>query len=280
MILAVVALPLVFFAGLLARGANDYKDNAMALLINQYEWNNYGANGHAMTICYPKNTRNADGSLAKQYPGIVLLHGGGWGGGARLDIIEQTRALARLGVIACSIDYTLATADAEPALPAVMQDISDALSLVASFDCCAGMPVSLGGFSAGGHLALVYAMTHTHALHSLVAVGAPTDMNAWDDYLLFQSGDSTFAHLLGEGYSGDDLLAASPMHLSLDSFSTPVFFAQGGVDWFRDLVDGTPFVHRLADAQKSAHLLLIGLGDHTLENVASELADAAYQYIK
>jgi acetyl esterase/lipase len=197
-----------------------------------------------------------------------------------MDIVTQAREIAKQGVVVVCPDYTLASAATEPALPTMMQDIAEAIAHASTYGCVQGQPVSLGGISAGGHLALVYAMTHTHALHSLVAVGAPTDMNAWDDYLLFQSGDSTFAHLLGEGYSGDDLLAASPMHLPLDSFSTPVFFAQGGVDWFRDLVDGTPFVHRLADAQKSAHLLLIGLGDHTLENVASELADAAYQYIK
>jgi acetyl esterase/lipase len=243
----------------------------MLVSIAEYDVVNYGSNGHTMTVCWPN-----DGA---KHPAVILLHHGGWKSETRLAIIEQTRALAREGVVACSIDYTLATPATEPALPKVMQDISDAIAMLSRFTCTKDMPVSLGGFSAGGHLALVYAMTQPNTLHAVVTVGAPTDMVAFEAYLQGQS-DPVLSYLLGTGYTPADLQAVSPMHMSLAGYDTPTYLAQGEDDpFYGTLVDAVPFFGRVKAAGCDARLIRYRHGSHTLENCAEEWAGAIYPLV-
>lgn len=251
----------------------------MYLEINQIDTIAYGTHGHKMLICYPKNALDASGNLLNSYPALVLLHHGGWGSGSRLDLVQHAREIAKQGVVVACPDYTLASAETEPALPAVMAEIGEAIATVASWKCVVGKPITLGGLSAGGHLAIVYAATQPNTLHAVLAVGAPVDLVQWEAYLE-QENNPTFDYLLGSGYTEATLHAASPMHMSLSGLTVPVYMIQGGADLFGDLTDMTPFYERLIGAGATVQMWTCADGDHLLSNAIPSFAGCCYPHLR
>lgn len=97
----------------------------------------------------------------KTYPGIVLIHGGGWIGGKR-EAFETTAVdLAKAGFVVANIDYRLAT---EAQFPGAVLDCRAAVRWIRANAVSLGVnaeKVAAIGGSAGGHLAAMVAMVAT-----------------------------------------------------------------------------------------------------------------------
>jgi acetyl esterase/lipase len=88
-------------------------------------------------------------------PLILLLHGGGWSGGSRASLFDETRALALHGYTAATVEYRLTQAPRN-VFPAAFADVRcalRALRLRADEYHIAPGRVAAMGYSAGGHLA-------------------------------------------------------------------------------------------------------------------------------
>ena len=95
----------------------------------------------------------------KVYPGILLIHGGGWIGGSRKSFEPMAKELALSGYVVANIDYRLAT---EATFPGAVLDCKAAVRWMRANSEKLGLDRSfiaaIGG-SAGGHLAGMIANT-------------------------------------------------------------------------------------------------------------------------
>ena len=92
-------------------------------------------------------------------PAAVLLHGGGWRRGSRANMHPRAEALAAQGILAVAAEYRLTD---EAPWPAHVNDVKACLRWLrenaAALDVDPDQ-ISLVGFSAGAHLALMAAAT-------------------------------------------------------------------------------------------------------------------------
>lgn len=99
----------------------------------------------------------------KPYPGIVIIHGGGWSAGDKDSARERNigTTLAAHGYVCMSINYALARADT-PAFPQNIQDCKRAVRWLRKhagrFQLDTAHVGAIGG-SAGGHLAALLAVS-------------------------------------------------------------------------------------------------------------------------
>lgn len=92
-------------------------------------------------------------AAAKDRPGILFIHGGGWSGGKRSQFSWHARQLAERGWVGASASYRLCTTG--PTYPAALDDCQAAVRWLRKHGTELGLnPQRLGvfGSSAGGHL--------------------------------------------------------------------------------------------------------------------------------
>ena len=114
-----------------------------------------------MEIYFPKGHE----ASAKPVPGIILFHGGGWGGGSRDAFSYQCDYFASRGLVAATVTYRLAKKGEGPELKEGQSRkricIPDAKSAIRWFKQQAGelgvdpKRIIAGGGSAGGHISLI-----------------------------------------------------------------------------------------------------------------------------
>lgn len=97
------------------------------------------------------------------FPAVVLIHGGGFGGGARSrpGNVANSLRLAQAGIVVANIDYRLATRQ-KRSWPVALHDCKNAVRhLRVHADRYRIDPgrISVVGFSAGGQLALLVGLT-------------------------------------------------------------------------------------------------------------------------
>lgn len=94
------------------------------------------------------------------YPILIWIHGGAWSVGDKAEPSSIMRAMpaARLGFVVLSINYRLHQPARPAPFPAATDDVAAFVAYLAGnlarFNANARTPISIGGFSAGGHLAL------------------------------------------------------------------------------------------------------------------------------
>jgi acetyl esterase/lipase len=99
-----------------------------------------------LSIIHPKGK-------SKVYPGILLIHGGGWRSGDLSQMIPLAQALAAKGYVALSVEYRLSP---EALYPAALEDLKAAIRwmhLKADKYNLNSDKIAVLGFSAGGQLA-------------------------------------------------------------------------------------------------------------------------------
>jgi len=110
-------------------------------------------------------------------PGVLIIHGGGWSGGARTEFGGLGRYLASRGYVVISMDYRLAPAWR---FPAARDDVAAAVQTVEARAAEFGLDgrrLVLLGRSAGGQLALLHAYSsHDPAIRGVVSFYGPTDL--------------------------------------------------------------------------------------------------------
>jgi len=188
-------------------------------------------------------------------PVVVYVHGGGWQRGSRRDPPPLLDAdfydqIAAQGLAVAAVDYRLS---GEARFPAPLEDVRAAVGWVRDHGAEHGLDpgrVFLWGDSAGGHLALLAALTGS-AVRAVVAWFAVTDLVGMPFDLAEAGGipdpgpDSREARLLGAPAASVPDLArqASPVaHARADA--PPVLLMHGTAD---DLVPAAQSI-RLAEA--------------------------------
>ena len=131
------------------------------------------------------------GGRDQQTKMILLLHGGGWATGDKWDCGEYAKKFAEYGFAAASMNYRLANDSIH--YPEMLADID-------SMICCisenagkwgiGGGRVALFGYSAGGHLALLYAYARDKGqkVGAVVSLAGPADLQdstLWSNAALF-----------------------------------------------------------------------------------------------
>jgi acetyl esterase/lipase len=185
------------------------------------------------TLPAPEGGRQLTADVYGPAPGsglrsaVVLLHGGGWRVGSRLQMAPYATELARAGFVAIAPEYRLLD---EAAWPAQLDDVKAAIRWVRSradeMDI-APERIALQGFSAGGHLALLAAATADSppsacAVAAVVSLFAPVAFSAGS----LASHESPAAMLLGEHASPEAARAISPLAHIGPGFP-PTFLLQG-----------------------------------------------------
>jgi len=114
------------------------------------------------------------------FPGVLMIHGGGWMSGSRLNMLLHANALAKAGYVVVNIEYRLAPAHK---FPAQLEDCLDAFRWMCSQ---AGElhinrdQLALYGYSAGAHLACLVGLHFPDdpglpRPKAIVAGGTPAD---------------------------------------------------------------------------------------------------------
>lgn len=136
----------------------------------------------------------------KPYPGVLLIHGGGWRSGDRSQHIPMAQQLAAKGYVAVTAEYRLST---EALYPAAVNDLKTAIRWMRTNAKTYNIDkskIAVWGFSAGGQLATLIGTTNGSTLFPGNGVYAryPDDVQAIVDV------DGTLAFIHPESGEGDD----------------------------------------------------------------------------
>ena len=117
---------------------------------------------------------------------LLFIHGGSWSSGDKSDEAIRCRLLASLGYVTASINYTLWTEETkyEYRVTDVLDEIDAAMLKLGGFLSERGIAVgkvALAGYSAGGHLALLYAYSRSatapYSVAFVSSMAGPTDVS-------------------------------------------------------------------------------------------------------
>ncbi|MET7988447.1 MULTISPECIES: alpha/beta hydrolase [unclassified Streptomyces] len=195
---------------------------------------------------------------------IVHVHGGGWRRGSRRHPLPCLReefyaAMVRAGFAVAAIDYRLS---GEAIYPAALDDVRAAVSAVGALLAERGVsagPVFLWGDSAGGHLALLAALTGTEVA-GVVAWFPVTGLAAMPGSSDPETREALF---LGAptGSVPDLAREASPIaHVRADA--PPMLVMHGDSDTMVPNTQSTSFVTALTAAGGTAELVLVPGAGH------------------
>ncbi|ROO87634.1 acetyl esterase/lipase [Actinocorallia herbida] len=201
---------------------------------------------------------------AVEVPVIVHVHGGGWRLGSRRRPLPRLGAdfypaMVRAGFAVAAIDYRLS---GEARYPAAADDVRAAVAGVAEIMASHGVgagQVFLWGDSAGGHLALLAALTGP-AVAGVVAWFPVTDLTAMPDTVDPGTREALF---LGAPAADVPDLAreASPIsHVRADA--PPMLIMHGDSDTLVATTQSVDFAAALTAAGGSAELVLVPGASH------------------
>lgn len=209
-------------------------------------------------------------NLKVQRPGILLVHGGGWGAGSRADMAWFGQHLAEQGWVAVSVDYRLVS-PAGGQGEAAFTDVSFALKAMLDHSVKLGIDpqrMAILGGSAGGHLAARLAVNQT-PLRAAVILWGPTNL-AIEPNNLTSDQYGMLTSLLGKGYSQEQAKHASP-YWNLTANSTPHWLLIHGTD--DELVPVTQsrqFYQRLLTQGLDANYLELPREGHGVQGVDAQ----------
>lgn len=186
------------------------------------------------------------------FPGVVMIHGGGWTGRTRADMDKISRMVAARGYVVMNVSYRLAP---KYRFPAQLQDVLQAVTWLRANAATQNVrPDRIGawGYSAGAHLAALIGVTSPGDKHfvegsrvqAVVAGGTPVDVR------YYKGGKLTNA-LMGVGYDANPDLwrDASPIAL-VSADDPPTFLYHGTFDY----TVGVKNSKELYDALNTAHV--------------------------
>jgi acetyl esterase/lipase len=204
--------------------------------------------------------------LTGPVPVVVHVHGGGWRRGSRRHPLPALgdgfyHELAATGIAVAAIDYRLS---GEARYPAAVDDVRAAVAwartALAGYGITVG-PLALWGDSAGGHLALLAALT-TAPVDGVVAWFPVTDLTT-----MHEPGDddpeSREAQFLGAPPSVVPELARAASPVShVHAGAPPVLLLHGDSDGLVPASQSTRLARALADAGGTVTLELVPGASH------------------
>jgi acetyl esterase/lipase len=267
---------------------------------NEYEMENdivYGKGGDEdlkLDLARPKHGEGP-------FPGLVLIHGGGWSGGHRAGFRGLAIEAAKRGYVAVTISYRLTQPDPETKLgkvpfPAQLHDCKCAVRwLRANADKYRvdQHRIAVAGGSAGGHLSLLVGLTDAshklegnggHAdqssrVQAVVNIFGPTEMTeCWKT----SPGAQPFIKgLIGEpDKNADAFQAASPVtYISRDD--PPVLTLHGDKDTLVPVSQATLLDEKMkAAGAKHELLILAGAGHGFVGENLKKSNDAMWSFLE
>jgi acetyl esterase/lipase len=158
-------------------------------------------------------------------PGVLMIHGGGWAGpDRRWHMAGLSRSLAQRGYLVLNVTYRMAP---EWRYPAPVDDLRAALRYLAKLEDVDPQKLAVWGYSAGGHLASLLALTPQPAdppVRAVIAGGAPTDLR------LYPGGTLVPQFLGGTQAEVPHLFAAASPVTHVTSAAPPHFLYHGTAD--------------------------------------------------
>ena len=200
-------------------------------------------------------------------PCVLVVHGGGWDGGARDQLSPLNAFLAAEGYAVAALQYRLAPGHR---YPAPVEDVADAMAWLQAHSDELGIDTTrfaILGRSAGGQIALQAAYTsHDPAIKGVIAFYAPSDMvfgYSLPTNPLIMDSRQLMVQYLGGGYpeAPAAYVASSPVE-HLTAASPPTLLLHGRPDvlvsWrhtahMRAKMDSLGVRHFIVDLPWGAH---------------------------
>ncbi len=203
-------------------------------------------------------------------PLVVAIHGGSWNSGDPEQLVGMYQRLAAHGYHVAALSYRLAP---QHHYPTQERDIASVIAWL-NRQPLGHDPKSLVlyGRSAGGHLALMHALTaHDAAIKGVLALYPITDFDwSWDHPTDPRVADTfgTITDLLGRRREDDPdrkvFHAASPFH-QLHPDAPPMLIAHGGRDELVFFEQSRRFVVAAKEKAIPCHLLALPWATHGFE---------------
>jgi len=108
-------------------------------------------------------------------PVVVLVHGGGWTGGSRAEMVPEVDSVTSAGWVAVNVDYPLAPSTT---IPGQLAAVAAAVAWVRTHAAALGVDprrVALWGSSAGGNLVLLDG-ERDHGIAAVASWSGPADL--------------------------------------------------------------------------------------------------------
>jgi len=218
------------------------------------------------------------------YPGILLIHGGGWSGGYRTQMNGFAERLAKNGFAVVNIDYRLAPTYQ---FPAQIDDCEEAVRWMRKKSATYKInPDKIGawGYSAGAHLAALLGTRNEGApnapkgserIQAVVGGAGPYDLTKDPD-------DPSILKFLGNTIEENPEIfrSASPV-FHVNTLSPPMFLYHGTWDRIVDLERTTEMKTALDQAGVENQMYLVrGLGHISLFLFGWPAERNAVQFLK
>ena len=175
---------------------------------------------HKYDLFVPSNVQWCADSTASL---ILFVHGGGWIGGDKEDIEYMCQRYAKQGYLTATMNYTLLNPEQPQFIILDMvEEMRQCITAICTQACSGGYPLgrmAVGGYSAGGGLAMLYACTQ-HDKSPLPVAFAIIEAGAVDLNSIFPE---------EKGGKADTLRMCSAITY-IDSLSPPAIFAYGAED--------------------------------------------------
>lgn len=150
------------------------------------------ADGKVLTnLSYGQGERNkfdlylpADMDKKKENGLMLFVHGGSWTSGKKEDMAWACKRYAKAGYITATMNYTLVGEKSKGFIKGMNSEIEQCVKHISHVADSLGIKIdkmAIGGYSAGGHLAMLYAYTHRSnsaiPLAFCISYVGPADMN-------------------------------------------------------------------------------------------------------
>ena len=201
------------------------------------------------------------------FPGVLMIHGGGWKGRTRDDMDRIAETVAARGYVVMNVSYRLAP---RWNFPAQLQDMQQAVLWLRRNATRYGVRadrIAAWGYSAGAHLAALTGLTGPGdayyldgaRVQAVVAGGTPVDLRYYKEGPLTNG-------LMGVSYGENPQLwrEASPIAL-VTRDDPPVFLYHGSFDFTVGVENAKAMFDALEQAKVPAELYLI----HGLEHFST-----------
>lgn len=225
---------------------------AIALYVKRPKWKDeygqrftdvaYGIREHNTYDLYLPHDAAQNDSLAL----ILYVHGGSWVGGDKNMHNADCFAWLRKGYATATMNYSLLN-EGDVSIFTMIEEIDSCIQHIERFAAHKGVRIrqmAIGGTSAGGHLAMMYAYGHSHLLplrFTTIKVGPadlrilfPYDGNAKaedvENFVFSCTGQHCDASSMTPALLDSIKLQASPVAYINDSTALPAIFAYGEKD--------------------------------------------------
>jgi acetyl esterase/lipase len=199
---------------------------------------------------------------------VLLIHGGAWiagdKGGAELRDIRNR--LLNEGYAVASMNYRYACGDHHKQ----MEDVANALNHIVAHSSdwkINNHRFALIGFSAGGHLALLYghAFDENHLVKTVISIFVPTVLtdSLFRQYISNYNITWTVEQLLGATFEADSALYAEASPL-FNWSNVPTLFLYGGMDDLVPMEQGIVMFDTLIANGIVADTTIPAQGDHNV----------------